>query len=197
MVYNNDEDTTMKKTKKIILFSCLALLVLLISTLYMPFTRKSTKANTQFEYVLRDGIKNPNAKLVDIAMLGAHDAFSSDIKMSSKPNVNEDGIANNKLVNTFAKGLVVRMSKAQIASPKEMLYAGVRYFDARITKIDDIYYTCHGYLSNKLEEYVRPIVEFLKDHPTEFIIFDIQYFYTKDAINYEIEEEEFQKLFDY
>lgn len=191
----------MKKGKrnilKITLLSLAFVLVFLISTLYMPFIRKSKNVNAEFEYVFKDVIPSMDTKIIDIAMLGAHDAFSSDIKFSSKPNKNEEGISNNKLVNAVAKGLCVRMSKAQVASAKEMLYAGVRYFDVRVTKIGDTYYTYHGYLSNKLEVYVKDIVEFLSSHPGEFIIFDIQYFYTEEGACGNLGKEVYQELFDY
>jgi len=186
-----------RKITKIILASLIVLLIALISTLFMPFTRKESDKLNSYEYVIRDSISNRNAKIVDIAMLGAHDAFSSDISYNSIPNSNEEGIFNNKLVNTFGKGLVIRMSKAQIASAKELLYAGVRYFDVRITKLNGTYYTMHGYTSNTLESYLKDIVDFLSDHNGEFIIFDIQHFFTETGTNYELSKSDYEDLLNF
>ena len=144
----------MKKIRKFIGFILLLLILVIILILQIPFSFVNSKPNTEYDNVLSTSITNMNAKIVDIALLGSHDSFSDGIKYSSKSNTNEGGITNNKIVSTVAKGLVVKMSKAQVCSAKEQLYAGIRYFDVRITKIDGIYYTCHGYLSNKLEIYL-------------------------------------------
>jgi len=186
--------------KKKILLIIIGIVVLLLGTLFMPFSFTRCKLSTtdsKYEYVMKDVFKDKNPYIRDIAMLGAHDAFSSGISYSSKPNVNEGGITNNKVVNTIGKGLVVRMSKAQNASAKEMLYNGVRYFDVRITLIDGVYYTTHGYLSNTLESYLKDVVDYLGTHTGEFIIFDIQHFYTPDGSNYDLSSEAYTDLLKY
>lgn len=183
----------MKKVFKILLI----LLALLILTLFMPFSFVSTKANDDYEHVMRDSITNPNALVTKIKMLGAHDSFTDGLNMSSKPNTIEGGIVTNKFVNIFAKGLVVRMSKAQNVNASVMLKAGVRYFDVRATKIDDSYYASHGYIGTNILEYVKDIVDFLGSHDGEFIIFDLQHFYTKDGKNYDLEDEEYVDFFNH
>jgi len=178
-----------------VLIIILMILILLFSTLSMPFTRKSNdKMERNYEYILSESIDNRNARVIDIAMLGAHDAFTCDLNYSSEPNINEDGIFNKDVVNALAKGFSIRMSKAQVSSAKELLYSGVRYFDVRVTKIDDEYYTMHGYLSNKLSVYVQEIVDFLGTHNGEFIIFDIQHFFTENGSNYDLSKEEYEDL---
>ena len=187
----------MKKVFKIIGFVLLTIILILIIFLQVSFDFASKKCNDKYEYVFKDVITNMDAKIVNIAMLGSHDSFSDGIKYISKPNYNEEGITSNKLVNFFAKGLVKKMSKSQVVGAKEQLYAGVRYFDVRVSKVDDIYYTCHGYLSNKLDGYLLEIVEFLESHPGEFIIFDLQHFYNKDGKVGNFDNEEYDKLIDY
>ena len=167
------------KLKKIIVRLLIAILVFIVLTLQLPVTSGSKKASTSYDNVLSSSITNMDARIVDIALLGSHDAFSDGIRYSSKPNVNEGGIMNNKIVNILGKGLVVKMSKAQMVGAMDQLNAGVRYFDVRLTKIDDVYYTCHGYLSNTLDTYLKEIVLFLDNHPGEYIIFDLQYFYVE------------------
>lgn len=177
--------------------SLFSVLLILILTLFMPFSFVSKKANDNYEYVMKDTINNLNARIVDIKMLGAHDAFTEGINMSSKANTIEGGIVTNKFVSIFAKGLVVRMTKTQNVSAKQMLMAGVRYFDVRATKIDDKYYATHGYIGKDIKEYVEEIVDFLGSHDGEFIIFDLQHFYTPDGKNDDLDEIEYQYFFDY
>lgn len=182
--------------KKKIIKLLLLVLLILVSTLFMPFSYVNKKTNINYEYVMRDNI-NPNALVTKIKMLGAHDAFTDGIKMSSKPNAIEGGIVTNKLVNMFAKGLVVRMTKTQNVDASLMLKAGVRYFDVRATKIDDKYYATHGYIGNDIMGYVKDIVDFLGTHNGEFIIFDLQHFYTENGKNYYLEDEEYEDFLNY
>ena len=185
----------MKKHKKT--RNTLAILLILFLTLLMPFSFCNKKTNINFEYVMRGSITNQDAKVVDIKMLGAHDAFTEGIKMNSKPNEIEGGIVTNKAVNLLAKGLVVRMTKTQNVSADAMLKAGVRYFDVRATKIDDKYYATHGYIGKEIIEYVKEIVDFLGSHDGEFIIFDLQHFYTQSGSNYDLELADYQSFLEY
>lgn len=184
-----------KRRKHIVLFVLIGVVVLLIGTLFMPFSFSGSNKESSYEYVMRDGLKDSNPNVTMIAMLGAHDAFSNEIGLTSKPNVNEGGIVNNAIVNTIAKGLVVRMSKAQKASCKELLYSGVRYLDTRLSYLDGKYYTIHGYVSTDFEQVVLDVIEFLETHPTEFIIMDIQHFYVESRNGYEVTDEEYANLF--
>ena len=181
----------MKKALKYIFAFIFAFLIV---SLFLPnsCTSNYNELNNNYDVVMEN--INNDVKVVDVRMLGAHDAFSGSISYMSRSNVNEGGIVNNGAVNHLAKGLVVRMSKAQKNNAKELLYNGVRYFDARITKINDDYYTYHGYLSNSLEFYLIDIIDFLETHPTEFIIFDIQEFYTKNGSDNNLPNEDWDNL---
>ncbi|MBO4623808.1 MAG: hypothetical protein J5691_08045 [Bacilli bacterium] len=185
----------MKKHKKT--RNTLCILLILFLTLLMPFSFVSKKTNINFEYVMKGSITNQDAKVVDIKMLGAHDAFTEGIKMSSKPNEVEGGIVTNKAVNLLAKGLVVRMTKTQNVNATLMLKAGVRYFDVRASKIEDKYYATHGYIGKEIIEYVKEIVDFLGSHDGEFIIFDLQHFYTSTGSNYDLAESDYQEFLNY
>ena len=180
--------------KKALIYIVAFIFAFLIVSLFLPnsCTSNFNKLSNNYEKVM-DGI-NDDVKVVDVRMLGAHDAFSGDISYMSRSNVNEGGIVNNGAVNHLAKGLVVRMSKAQMNNAKELLYNGVRYFDARITRINDDFYTYHGYLSNSLEYYLIDIIDFLETHPTEFIIFDIQEFYTENGSDYNLDKDDWDSL---
>jgi len=184
-----------KLLKGIGVFFAALLSIVLIVALVPTLSKEEDKLGT-YENVMGENISNPLVQVTEVAMLGAHDAFTSGISYESNSNVNEDGIFNNKLVTTIGKGLVIKMAKAQVASAKQMLYKGVRYFDVRISKIDDKYYTTHGLLSYELDSYVEDIVDFLSTHPKEFIVFDIQEFYTENGSDNGLSEtNDFQELF--
>lgn len=188
-----------KKIIKIVLFSLLGLILLMFLSASIPFNfvGKVREKDLKYEYVMKDVFSDKNPKVTKIAMLGAHDAFSSDINFSSKSNSNEDGIVTSKVFGIFAKGLVVRMSKAQNATCKELLYSGVRYLDARVSFIDGEYYCVHAYRSGLFKTYLQDTVDFLATHPGEFIIFDIQAFYTPNGANRELPDEDYVALFDF
>lgn len=184
--------------KKKIWLLILFVLVLFFLTLLMPDTFVAKKKiNKSYNNVLKDSITNMDAKITDIALLGAHDAFSSKINMKSKPNVVENKLFGNKIVNSIGKGLVVRLSKSQTVGAYELFYAGVRYFDIRITMYDKEYYTTHGYLSDKLENYLKDLVECFAKVNGEYVVLDFQHYYLDDKSNYSIDISEYNKLLDF
>ena len=188
-----------KKIIKIVLLVVLGIFLTLFLYLETPIDIKAKpkEKNLKYEYVMRDVLFDKNPKVTKIAMLGAHDAFTSEIKFSSKVNSNEKGIVTNKLFGVLAKGLVVRMSKTQNASCKELLYSGVRYLDARVSFIDGEYYTVHAYRSNLFKSYLQDLVDFLAIHAGEFVIFDIQAFFTPNGESRDLPDEDYIALFDY
>jgi hypothetical protein len=115
------------------------------------------------------------ARVVDVAMLGAHDAFSSGITGKSRFDPADASPFNNNAAMCFGSGLISRMAKAQVSGAYDLLNRGVRYFDVRITRYDDNWYTFHGLISDKLETYLLDTLRFLARNPGEFIVFDIQH----------------------
>lgn len=172
----------MKKWIKPVLFTTLSLFFLtLVLVMYAPFTLRSGYTDATYAHVMKDASIADDTKVVDIAMLGAHDAFSHKIDLLSKPDPGDDGIVQNQAINAFFKGGIVRVSKAQTASATTLLNRGVRYFDVRISRVGETWMTKHGLLDSELKDYVRDIYAFLKDKPEEFIVFDIQHIYLGEA----------------
>lgn len=177
----------MKKAIIITVSVILSIILLLIAVLL--FVGKSNftfvKGNSaEKEYVNIMGASElaQTTRVVDIAMLGAHDAFSDKITTKSKGNPAEtkDSFIGNKTFLTFADGIVSRLSRAQVSGADTLLKKGVRYFDVRIAFVDNEYYTTHVFLSDKLEIYLKEMIAFLQTNPSEFIIFDIQHAYLGD-----------------
>ncbi|MGI6734583.1 MAG: hypothetical protein ACOX3C_00075 [Bacilli bacterium] len=173
-----------KKTKKRLknLFSTLGVIFgFLLILMYAPFTARSGYKSDRYATILKDANLAADTPVVDIAMLGAHDAFSSKIGLFSAPDPAESGIVKNTLVNAVFKGGLVRVLKAQQNGAKTLLNRGVRYFDVRISYADGDWYTKHGLLDTKLNYYLKDIYEFLENKNSEFIIFDIQHIYTGES----------------
>ncbi len=133
--------------------------------------------------VIALGVGDDNPRIVDIAMLGAHDAFSSHITKSSPvdPGEADDSILRNKTAAFFADGLFARLSKSQRGAASDLLENGVRYLDVRLSYIEDTWFTKHALVSDELAYYLTDVISFLDEHPGEFIVFDIQHVYLGEA----------------
>ncbi len=129
------------------------------------------------------GVGDENPRVVDIAMLGAHDAFSSRITKNSPidPGEAEDSILRNKTAAFFADGLFARLAKSQRGDATDMLENGVRYLDVRLSYIEGTWFTKHALVSDELSYYLGDVIAFLEDHSGEFIVFDIQHVYLGEA----------------
>lgn len=166
------------KTWTIVLIIVAAVFVIFIVSFLivgLSYGDRISKSSTNYYGdVMRKSKLENNTRVVDIAMLGAHDAFSDCINASSQIDPGESGIVTNSFVNIFAKGLAVRYTKAQKSNASVLLNSGVRYFDVRISYHNGSWYTRHGYINELLGVYLLDIVMFLMDNPKEFIVFDIQ-----------------------
>lgn len=186
----------MKKAIIITVSVILSIILLLIAVLLFVgksnFTFvKGNSADKEYVNVMGASELAQTARVVDIAMLGAHDAFSDKITTKSKmnPAEAEDSFIGNKTFLTFADGIVSRLSRAQVSGADTLLKKGVRYFDVRIAYAYNEYYTTHVFLSDKLETYLKDVISFLQANPSEFVIFDIQHAYLGDK--------NFEDLFNY
>ncbi|MDR3216249.1 MAG: hypothetical protein LBT55_02380 [Clostridiaceae bacterium] len=146
---------------------------------------------TEADYsgIMKDNITG-NPRVVDIAMLGAHDAFSNQISPKNAVDPQGDqGILNNAAVQLVGNGMISRLEKAQKSGAYDLLKRGVRYFDVRITLLDGEWYTVHGHISGRLDGYITETVKFLSENPGEFVVFDMQHVKTGDKT--------FADVFDY
>lgn len=186
----------MKKVIIITVSVILSIILLLVAVLLFVgksnFTFvKGNSADKEYVNIMGESELSQTTRVVDIAMLGAHDAFSDKITTKSKmnPAETEDSFIGNKTFLTFADGIVSRLSRAQVSGADTLLKKGVRYFDVRIAFVDNEYYTTHAFLSDKLEIYLNEVIAFLASNPSEFVIFDIQHAYLGDK--------NFEDLFNY
>lgn len=131
-----------------------------------------------------------NIRVVDIAMLGSHDALASRINLFSKIDI--AGLKSGKVPMVFnssvavlIKGFIVRQSNTQMSKPLELLQGGVRYLDIRASfrKDNGAWFSTHNYYIADLEKDLNQIAKFLKENPGEVVILDFQHVFHPDTEN--------------
>lgn len=121
-----------------------------------------------------------NQLVVDVAMLGAHDAFSNEINIFSKLDpYNTEGIMQG-ITGLLVKGFITRQSVTQISNAETLLKSGVRYLDVRLSYYEESWYTKHNYISGDFEPIVEQIKNFLDVNSGEFLILDFQHIHGVD-----------------
>lgn len=158
---------------------------------------KESDLSKTYENAISSALLDNNPRIVDISLLGAHDMFSMDININSKSNIYEDSVANNSFVQTLAKKIAINQSIAQSCDTLTLLNYGVRFIDLRLTLIDGIYYTCHGFISDEFSKYLLEMLKFLNNNPGEFLIIDFQHFYTENGQDRSLSDLEWQNLFNF
>jgi len=165
-----------KKKSKIIAGSIvLAIIgfVIFVLTISATFTRQPD-ASLDFSRVIRDNVA-ADVRVVDIAMLGAHNAFTSGISRRSEACPHDGGMFANPATRRFAMGLFTRLQKSQKSDAAGLLARGVRYFDVRLTFTEDGWFTQRQLISAPFRDYLLQIINFLTQNPGELIVFDIQH----------------------
>ncbi len=167
--------------KKIILFLFLVIFMLL-SVVNAPWFFVSSKlSDTDYSNWMAENLELED-KIIEISMLGAHDAFSHEIDIFSPvDNSSADGLMQG-FVGRLIKGFSIRQSKTQVVGASDLLKSGVRYLDMRLSfnEEEGEYYTVHNYFSTPLTDVLEELETFLADNPGEFIVLDIQHVYGVD-----------------
>ncbi len=180
--------------KRIILFFLLTIFMLLCIINTPWFFVSSTTSSTDYSNWMSENLTF-DQKVIDIAMLGAHDAFSSKIDIFSPVyNNSADGLMQG-FTGRLIKGFSIRQSKTQVVGAEELLKSGVRYLDIRLSfnSEKEEYYTVHNYFSSPLTEVLSEINLFLEENPGEFLILDIQRVYGADYSD----NENFDEIYNY
>jgi hypothetical protein len=170
--------------KKIIKIVALVLCIFIIG-INIPITYIGNQISTNdYSNWMNESIDG-NPKLVDVKMLGAHDAFSSEINFLSEVDPYASGIFKG-VPGVLLKGLLVRQAVTQNANVNELLSSGVRYLDIRLTYKDNEWYTKHNYLAEQFEPIGENLVRYLDEYSGEFLILDFQHI---DGIDYDSKED--------
>lgn len=165
-----------KRFFKIAALVVLALVLLLIILLELPFLWASDHTDgLDYSHWMRETLTG-NEKLTEVAMLGAHDALTADMQLFS--TVDEASVASPFQLG-ICKSLGYRQSKTQLAGVADLLKGGVRYFDIRVTRdpATGEFYTVHNYYSAPLSGYLQAFTSFMAQHPGEVLVLDFQHCY--------------------
>ena len=170
----------MFKVKRMIKRITLAILLVIFTVLlslnitinfYRKVETKIDYSNWMLETLTDD------KRIIDVAMLGAHDAFTNQIRYSSEIDFTTAATIQTGITGSLIRGFSVKQSKTQVSSVTELLEHGVRYFDIRLTYNirSEKWMTAHTYFSTPFEEVLEDINRFLESHPGEFLVIDIQH----------------------
>lgn len=174
--------------------------VILIATLPINLWQHEA-SNNQYHNWMEETLDD-DILLINITMLGAHDAFSSKISISSsvdkallKTNDKAAELADSSFGFLY-KGLMVRLMKAQYSNVTTLLNKGVRYLDVRLTfnNNKNEWYTTHTFLSDKVNKAFVEVSEFLNQNKKEIIIFDIQHIYDERTEDGRANENSYQEV---
>lgn len=174
-------------TKRILrIFILIILIVLaLVITINFPVTTFINHTSEQsYDTWMSDTLSSEDL-IIDIAMLGAHDAFTSDMDVFSPIDNHSADSIQKGTIGLLIKGFSYKQSKTQVSDVTTLLNAGVRYFDIRLTFDLDTnqWWTVHTYFSTPFEDVLFDINTFLENHPGEFLILDIQHVYAVDPFS--------------
>ncbi len=114
-----------------------------------------------------------NEKIVNIAMLGAHDACTYKINKNSKVSFSTTPVLENKFLALLGKRMAVNYAKAQSEDVYTLLKRGARMLDVRISHESGGWYTTHSVISGEFDESLKDTIRFLLDNPGEFVVFHI------------------------
>ncbi len=162
--------------KRLLLFVLFVLFTVLLSlNITINFYQKA-ETNNDYSNWMYETLSS-DKRIIDIAMLGAHDAFTHQIKYSSETDFLTAATIQTGFTGALIKGFSVKQSKTQVSPVTELLEHGVRYFDIRLTyhAKGDVWMTSHTYFSTPFDEVLADINTFLADHPGEFLILDLQH----------------------
>ena len=129
--------------------------------------------NTDSAYgtVLADieGITQANPRIVDIAMLGAHDANTSSLSVSCGA---DDSVESPLLSAIFpiSSGFQYRYAVTQAVSPYRLMMQGARFMHFKFARIDGVYRASHSVLGREFVFDILDVLRFLDEHPGEVVL---------------------------
>ena len=116
-----------------------------------------------------EGITDADPRIIDIAMLGAHDANTASLEPGNPIDDNPKSDVFEQLYPVSA-GFQYRMSVTQTVSPYELLMQGVRFVHFKYTYYDNDWYASHSIIGRKFEEDVKDVLRFLADNRGEVVV---------------------------
>lgn len=175
----------MKKILKILKWVLIVLIAFIVVINIPVLSIRTTVSDTDYSNWMSNSLVN-DKRAIDITMLGAHDAFSSEINYFSPLDEYSSSDIMQGTLGALLKGFILRQSVTQTASPTELLQSGVRYFDVRLSYTDGVWETKHNYVSSDFEDVALEMTTFLTENKGEFLILDFQHIH---GIDYSSDED--------
>ncbi|MBN2653168.1 MAG: hypothetical protein JXR63_12385 [Spirochaetales bacterium] len=149
---------------KLSTFHLLPLCLLILFACQYPTNKLSTDSPNWMSQAFPDGTQ----RLTQIIIPGTHD--------SATFNMNEDSEYATDYDMVKSKQIVLAWSKTQSfgSTISKQLSDGIRYFDLRIEKNQDGYFSFHGLRDTNFNEIANDFDTFSQNHPDEIIIIDFQ-----------------------
>ncbi len=168
-----------KRALKLLFIIFLSILSLMLVINIPIITLSNKTSDTDYSSWMKDTIPLEQ-KVIDVTMLGAHDAFSNEINIFSEVDEYSADSIMQGITGVLIKGFIVKQSVTQLDPVDELLKSGVRYLDVRLTYESETWYTKHNYISGEFIPIVTKIKTFLEDNPGEFLILDFQHIHGLD-----------------
>ena len=174
---------------------CFTIVVLLVGGLFLA---KGTRADdgSSPDWMKQNLAILRGLTLNNVVLLGSHDAASCDIHVDSPP-VSGYLTHNDKHITRYARAKDVESGVCQSGSITAQLTYGVRYFDMRIAYQGGEYWGCHMWLSTPLlgsGGVFTQFLDFVKSHPGEIIILNLNELYSDTAPMTDSETADFYNL---
>ncbi len=145
-------------------------------------TNGTGENNGLYGTVLADieGINVANPRLVDIAMLGSHDAVTADLNADSPLDPFEKATFIGK-IDFMTSGLQYRYGITQTVGLGQQLLQGARFLHIKYTNYDGVWYGTHAHICGTIESHMLDVLKFLDTHPGEIVCLLFQPLYFGDA----------------
>ncbi|WAR25496.1 LOW QUALITY PROTEIN: PLCX2-like protein [Mya arenaria] len=107
----------------------------------------------------------------------SHDSFS--YSLDPKSEIGPDAVPVVWILGRIFAAIIYKWSVTQDCSFREQLVAGVRYFDLRVAprRTTGKFHFLNTLFGISVEDGVREIFEFLREHDKEVVILDFNHFY--------------------
>ncbi len=161
-------DKPKRKKSKIVAISVISVfsILLILLTSFVIFCVSTSKPDEENGSPIRYRMKNDfidgDAKLVDAAMLGAHDAFANNIDKDSVIDPIEKNLSSKIPALRFLND---GLYNAQKAYPYELLDYGVRYFDVRLSRHNGSWHVKHAFIAGDVKPTSKIFCAFFRKIP--------------------------------
>lgn len=124
-----------------------------------------------------EDISEANPRVVDLGMLGAHDANTYNLEEYNGASGEVGGDL--KAVYKLAYGLSYRYTKTQVSDIYDQLCQGVRFLNFKCSYHSGKWCGSHSFIDGPMETYIKDVIRFVKDAPGEIVVVESQVMYAE------------------